>query len=380
MQALGARLLVDGDLLRRGRIPPVHDDQLGAGGLPLHAPVEEQVAVRGAGEGVQLVGELQLRHVRQVLLGVEVRAHHALARPGGPAGVHLRGSLARHVPEQLHEPFARLVPAPAAGQARALIEHALDHPLAVRLAEEHQLRLPVLVRVQVRVRPVLGERGEVVSDLAVRVQHDVAEEHLRLAVHLLVVGVVLGEALDEPERHRADRAVESRAGGALGHLLDLELVGHLVRGDPLEELALACVRQRHAQVLRAGDAEDSLLHGEDVGFEELAIRVVEDVGDPERRLVLEAVGHVPPGLADQAPGDAGDGVLPVVEVEAQSGGAVVVQVVIVTPAVLEVPHQVLARALGNDVRLLRPTERRAPGHLREAPVLRPRKRERGPGP
>src|SRR5205823_8240688 len=85
----------------------------------------------------------------------------------------------------------------------------------------------------------------------------------------------------------ADRALHPGAGSALGHLLDVELVRHLVRGDELEELALARVGQRHPQVLGAGDAEHAFLNGEDVGFKELPVGVVKDVGNLERRPVLE---------------------------------------------------------------------------------------------
>ncbi len=376
MQALGARMLVDGDLLRRRRIAPVDQHQLGARGLALDAAVEDDVAVARAGEGVELVGQLQLGDVGQVLLGVEVRLHHPLARPGEPARVHLRGRFAGHVSEQLHEAFARLSAArPAARQPRALIEHALDHPLAVGLGEEDQLRLPVFVGIEIDAGPVLFQGGKVVADLADGIEHDVAEEHLRLAVHLLVVRVVLGEAFGEPEREGPDGALQSGAGGALGHLLDVELVGHLVGGDELEHLLLAGVGQRHPQILRAGHAEHALLHLEDVGFEEFAIGIVENVRDLDRRLVLKAIAQIAPALAHQPCRDAGHMVFAVVIVESHAGRAVVVEEIEIAPVVIEVADQVLSRPPRNHVGLLPEAVGRAAGHLREAAVLGPGQRQ-----
>ena len=63
VQALGARMLVDGELLRRRGIAPVEQHQLGAPRLALDAAVEEQVAVARADEGFELVGHLQLGDV-----------------------------------------------------------------------------------------------------------------------------------------------------------------------------------------------------------------------------------------------------------------------------------------------------------------------------
>src|SRR3979409_952377 len=97
-------------------------------------------------------------------------------------------------------PPARTPAPPAASQARALIEHRLDHLLAVRLRQEDEPRLAVLVRVEECVRAVLLQAGDVVTDLAVGVQHHVPQEHVRLGIDGLPVRVVLGEALDEPER------------------------------------------------------------------------------------------------------------------------------------------------------------------------------------
>ncbi len=133
VEALHAGVLVDGDLVRRGGIAPVDEHQLGARRLALHPAVEDHVAVLRAGERVHLVGELQLRHVGQVLLRLQVRLHHPLARPGLPARVHLRGLLARHAPEELHEALARFAAPGLAGEPRALVEHALDDALAIGL-------------------------------------------------------------------------------------------------------------------------------------------------------------------------------------------------------------------------------------------------------
>src|SRR5207245_9095504 len=52
---------------------------------------------------------------------------------------------------------------------------------------------------------------DVVADLAVRVQHHVPQEHVRLGIDGLPMRVVLGEALDEPEGEGADGAVQAGA-------------------------------------------------------------------------------------------------------------------------------------------------------------------------
>src|SRR5204863_776618 len=105
-----------------------------------------------------------------------------------------------------------------------------------------------------------------------------------------------------------------------------------------EELPLSRVRQGHPQVLWAGDAEHALLDREDVGLQELAVRVVKDVGDAERRLVLEAIAQVPPALANQATRDARHGIFAVIEIEPQPGGAVVRQIIVIAPLIIEIPN------------------------------------------
>jgi len=107
VQALGARLLVDGDLLRRGRIPPVQDDQLGAGRLALDAPVEEQIAVGGAVKASSSSGSFSsVTSGRSCLASRYVRITRLRAQVDQRASIWA-GVFAGHVPEQLHEPFAR---------------------------------------------------------------------------------------------------------------------------------------------------------------------------------------------------------------------------------------------------------------------------------
>ena len=354
MEALRSGMLIDGDLVRRGRVAPVDEHELGACGVPFHAPVEDEVSVAARDEPVELVGKAKLGDVGKVLLRLQIRRVGALSHPLLPARVHLLRLLAGDASEQRHEAVAGVASAGRSGEPRALVEHRLDHLLAVLLGEEDELRLPVLVRVQVRVGPVLGERRDVVADLALRVEHHVPQEHVRLGIDGLPVGVVLGEAFREPERECLDGAVEARARGALGYLLDLELVRHLVRRDDGEELPVARVGERHAQVLGTRHAQGAFLHVEHVRFEELAVRVVEDVGDLERGLVIEPVRQVRPTLPHQSRGDARDRVLAVVVVETDSGGAVVLEEVEVAPVEIEVPDDVFPGARGNHVCFLLP--------------------------
>ena len=281
MQALGTGVLIDGDLLGRRRVAPVEQDQLGAAGLALAAAIEEQVAVAAGNEPVQLVGQLELGDVGQALLGGEIGGQGALAQPLDPACVHLRRLLAGDAPEQLHEALAGIAAAHAAREARALVEHRLNDFLAIGLGEEDTFCLAIFVGIEKRIGPVFFQSGDVVAELALRIEHDIPQEHIGFGIDHLAPGVIFSEAFDEPEREGADRGLQTRGGGALGDFLNGELVGHLVRGGVIEAGPLARIRLDHAEILGAGDAEGALLHLEDVGLEELAIGVIEDIGNLE---------------------------------------------------------------------------------------------------
>src|SRR5207245_11306760 len=112
---------------------------------------------------------------------------------------------------------------------------------------------------------------------------------------------------------------------------------------------------------------------------ERAVWVLKDVGNLERRLVLERVAQVARPLADEPACDARYRIFAVIEIKRRPRRAVVVEVVVVPPVVVEIADQVLSRPLGNHVCFLRPPDGSAAGYLREPAVLGPGEGERRPG-
>jgi len=369
---------VRGDLHGALRVPQVDEEEPGAPAAPVDAADDRDGAVGRRDEVLRLVREpAHLTDLREILPRAQVLRVIPALEPGAPAAVHLLERLVEDAPhERAKAPGRRrcLLRVGLREEVRVL-EEGLDLLLPVRLGDERDPRLAELVRRDVAADAVLGERQDLVPLRRIGVPDEVAQEEVGLAVEP-ALRVVLGDALGEPQRQEVDRGRDALRSGLLHHLLDVELVHHLVGRDLDELRVIAEVRDRHLEVLGRGDAEDRLAHLEDVLGLELPLRRVEDVGDPPRRVVVELVDEPGERALDRGEGAPGLGRLAPVVVEpdaalAAAGG----RDVHVLPGEVVPGDLVLARALRQHERLVeapaRPGLQRVHGSERLAEVRAP---------
>ena len=385
MERVDARTSVLDELALRKRVARIDEPEVRLAGDRLDAAIDHRVAVGRDDERVRIaprrfhfleVGELLRR--REVLLVI------AALQPVFPLRLHLVRRVAGHALQQLVEfqhaiaPHRRRIvrlivdgararaerPAPSAHAIRRR-EDVLQLLLPVGLGEEVAASLPELVGEDERTLLVGEERRERVAAIRIGIGDEVAEVFFRLAVHAAGRRVVLREPLDEPERHLLQR----RSVGPCFfrdrvHLLDRELVNHLVQRHVPEARVIAPIRGRHPKIFGARHAERRLADLEDVRLLELAVRVVEDVGDLDRRLVVELLRQPAILLFDRGGGALGRVLLALVVVEAQPRALRLVlrrEEIDVFPVELVPADLVLTGRLRQDDRLLGKGEHRDRG-------------------